>query len=343
MTALKATALKAIAAAAALTAASLTGVAAQTLTDLNAVSVLAKEATGSRVGSAKGRSFENGVQARFGQAADPSFRSMVKLQVRYDDDGYVLTEHCGATVISSRWVVTAAHCLAPADGSKWSHIDLTVGDREHAKGKDAIRRKASWAVVHAGFEYSSLSNDIALIRLSEPLPGDIVPATMDEYRRPSVVPGGIAQAAGWPVTGPLADQPTLQTVALAVTDVDWPGYITVTSPQGRMEGVCRGESGGPLVTYGLDGSASLAGVLSGIEPGTEDSTGNACMVAGYDMYFTPIAAYRQWIEDVQGFCDGNPDACRTETSSDFFLSAAAPDQRAASWRSEMTVTRFDTP
>ena len=331
------TALKAIAAAAALTVASLTGATAQTLTDLNAVSVLAAEMSGNRVGSAKGSSFSNGVQARFGQATDPNFRSMVKLQVRYNDDGYVLTEHCGATVISSRWVVTAAHCLAPADGSKWSHIDLTVGDRQHAEGRDAIRRKASWAVVHAGFEYSSLSNDIALIRLSEPLPRDIVPATMDEYRRPSVVPGGIAQAAGWPVTGPKADTPSLQTVALAVTDVQWPGYITVTSPQGRLEGVCRGESGGPLVSYGLDGRPSLAGVLSGIEPGTEDSTGNACMVSGYDMYFTPIAAYRQWIEDVQVFCDGDPDACRKEGASNFFLSATTPNERAASWRHRAVI------
>lgn len=325
------TALKALATAAALTAISLTGAAAQTLTDLNAVSVLAAEVSQTRMGTAKGNSFQRGQQARFGQAADPNFRSMVKIQVRYDDDGYVLTEHCGATVISSRWVVTAAHCLAPADGSKWSHIDLTVGDREH-EGQGAIRRKAKWAVVHAGFEYSTLTNDIALIRLSSPLPRDIVPAKMDDYRKPTVVAGGIAQAAGWPVTGPLANQPTLQTVALAVTDVEWPGFITVTSPQGRMEGVCRGESGGPLISHGLDGQASLAGVLSGIEPGTEDGAGNPCMMAGYDMYFTPIAAYRQWISNVQNLCDNNPDACRTETSSEFFLSSTTADERAASWR-----------
>jgi secreted trypsin-like serine protease len=321
------TAFKAIVTATALTVTGITGAAAETLSDLRAVSVLAAEASGNRTGTAKGRTFTNGEQARFGQAADPGFRSMVKLQVRYDDDGYVLTEHCGGTVIDARWIVTAAHCLAPADGSKWSHIDLTTGDREH-EGKGAIRRKASWAVVHAGFEYSTLSNDIALIRLDAPLPRDIVPATMDDYRRPSVTAGGMAQAAGWPVTGSRANQPTLQTVALAVTDVEWPGFITVTSPQGRMEGVCRGESGGPLVNRNANGTASLAGVLSGIEPGTEDHSGNPCMVAGYDMYFTPIAAYRQWIGDVQRFCDGNPDACRTETSSSFFLAAESADERA---------------
>lgn len=328
------TALKALAAAAALATAALAGTAsAQSLTDLSAVSVIAKAPFASRIGASKGRIFNKAQPARFGQAADPNFRSMVKIQVRYDDDGFVLTEHCGATVISSRWVVTAAHCLAPADGAKWSHIDLTTGDRQHEEGKGAIRRKASWAIVHAGFEYSTLTNDIALIRLAEPLPRDIVPAVMDEYRKPSVVPGGIAQAAGWPVTGSRANQPTLQTTALAVKDVEWPGFITVTSPTGRMEGVCRGESGGPLVSYGSDGKARLAGVLSGIEPGTEDATGNACMVAGYDMYFTPIAAYRNWIENVQTLCDNDPDACRTPDSSEFFISSTtAQNDRAASWR-----------
>ena len=327
------TALKAIVAAAALTVTGIAGADAQSLTDLSAVSVMAAKSSGNRTATATGNSFTNGQQARFGQAADPGFRSMVKLQVRYDDEGYVLTEHCGGTVIGARWVVTAAHCVAPADGSKWSHIDLTTGDREH-EGKGAIRRTASWAVVHANFEYSTLTNDIALIRLDEPLPRDIVPATMDEYRRPSVIAGGIAQAAGWPVTGPLSGQPTLQTVALAVKDVAWPGFITVTSPQGRMEGVCRGESGGPLVNRNADGSATLAGVLSGIEPGTNDHTGEPCMMAGYDMYFTPIAAYRQWIGNVQQLCDSNPDACRTEESSSFFLSAAddSAEKRAASWR-----------
>lgn len=320
-------ALKAIITATALSVTFITGAAAEFLNDYNAVSVLAAEVPKSRAGTMTGNNFNSGKQARFGQAADPNFQSMVKLQVRYDDDGYVLTEHCGGTVIDARWVVTAAHCLAPVDGSKWSYIDLTTGDREH-EGEGAIRRKASWAIVHAGFEYSTLTNDIALIRLDEPLPADIVPATMDDYRRPSVTAGGIAQAAGWPVTGSRANQPTLQTISLAIKDVEWPGFITVNSPQGRMEGVCRGESGGPLVSRNTNGSASLVGVLSGIEPGTEDSTGNPCMVAGYEMYFTPIAAYRQWIGNVQQFCDSNPDACRTDASSSFFLAATTADERA---------------
>lgn len=266
-------------------------------------------AVSSRAGSRTGRR----VPASYGNGAQTDFRGMVKLAMRFElGDGRMMTEHCGGTVIDSRWIVTAAHCVSTADGKSWDRIEITAGDHD-LDGTRTIRRTAHRAVIHAGFDYPTLSHDIALLRLSEPLPRRVVPASMDGAAAISARRGGIAIAAGWPVTGANAGRRTLQKTNVAVKDSAAKGFITVTSPTGRVEGVCQGESGGPLVT--LSGNRpQLAGVLSGIQPGTNDASGEPCMIGGYEMYYTPIARYRAWIDRIRSVCSHNPKACASNAT-----------------------------
>mgnify|MGYP000194305955 CR=1 FL=1 len=293
------------------------------LGDINAVSCGTDPAKASRIAKPTGAVYEIGNPAILAAGADSQFPAMVKLKMIYQHDGYAEIEHCGGTVIDSRHVITAAHCVKAKDGLQWDRIELVTGDHEVDSSR-VIRRTAHQAVCHAGAD-TYLSNDIAIVKLDQPLPKEIVPAQIDDFRRPTVKPGGIALAAGWPVTGPKAGQTSLQKVPLSVTDVEWPGFITVTSPFGRMEGVCQGESGGPLLST-TNGYQSVAGVLSGIEPGTNDHTGEPCMKAGYDMYYTPIAAYRDWIENVIDMCSNHPDECRGKDESSFFMSSGPAGQ-----------------
>ena len=259
------------------------------------------------VSSRTGSKTPQGIAASYGRGLDRDFRGMVKLAIKFGVGDRVLTEHCGGTVINSRWIVTAAHCVSPDDGSLWNRIEITTGD-PHLDGPDVIRRTAYQAIIHKNFEYATLSNDIALVRLSEPLPRSVVPAHLDAQARPSLTVGQIARAAGWPITGAKAGNRRLQTTDLTVGTARMPGYITVSSPFGQAEGVCQGESGGPLMAPTL-GGARLAGVLSGIQPGTTNSVGEPCMVGGYEMYFTPIASYRNWIDRIVAVCNGNPKIC----------------------------------
>lgn len=316
---------------------SITGAQASELAQINAVSCGSQPSKASRASIGTGGMYTPHQASSYGERVDPQFPSMVKLRMVYQHDGYAEIEHCGGTVIDSRYVVTAAHCVSAKDGTNWDRIELIAGDAS-LEGSGVIHRTAQEAVCHAGFT-QYLDNDIALIKLSEPLPKEIVPAVIDDFRRPTVQPGGIAIAAGWPVTGPDAGLTTLTRTPLSVTKVEWPGFITVTSPYGAAEGVCQGESGGPLLSMG-GGQPSIAGVLSGIEPGTQDHTGEPCMKPGYDMYYTPVAAYRDWIQDVMGLCSNNPDACRAGSKEKFFLSEAITSDWAVPARGRSSVAHF---
>lgn len=273
-------------------------------------------AVSSRTGSRTSRS----IPASYGRGTpDQDFRGMVKLSMKFDAGaGRVMTEHCGGTVIDSRWIVTAAHCLRGADGERWDRIEIKTGD-SHLDGSKVIRRTAYQAIIHSEFEYTTLSNDIALVHLREPLPRSVVPAHLDGQAQPSVARGGYARTAGWPITGAKAGMRNLQTTNVAISDQGLDGYITVASPTGAIEGVCQGESGGPLMSV-QNGYAQLAGVLSGIQPGTNDASGEPCMLGGYQMYFTPISTYRAWIDRVRKVCSFNPEACNPEQS--YFIADA---------------------
>lgn len=316
---------------------------ASSLASINAMSCGTDPASVSSVSTGTGATYTRGQPASFAVGADNQFPSMVKLKMVYEHDGFAEIEHCGGTVIDSRYVVTAAHCLYVEEGEKhWDRIELTMG-AANLKSEGTISRVSHEAICHAGHD-PYLANDIALIKLDEPLPMEVVPAKIDDFRRPSLRPGGIAISAGWPVTGPFAPETTqtgqLRKTPLSVTDVEWPGFITVTSPSGRVEGVCQGESGGPLLSN-VNGQSSIAGVLSGIEPGTNDHTGEPCMKAAYEMYFTPIAAYRDWINNVMSLCSTDPDSCRGKGEKSFFLSDAGPATNTIErWAASIRTTRF---
>lgn len=282
---------------------------------IQVVSAFAPQSTA--ISSPAGRVTGRSMPASYGRGVlEPDFRGMVKLSIRYEiGGGKVLTEHCGGSVINSRWIITAAHCIRPEDGSRWNQIDITAGDR-NLDGIGTIRRRAYDAIVHSGFEFATLSNDIALIRLKEPLPRTVVPTRLNRTQHTSVQAGQILRTAGWPITGLKAGQRRLQTTDVSVSNTSYHGYITVSSARRELAGVCQGESGGPLISSTAAG-AQLVGVLSGIEPHTENSSGEPCMTTGYEMYFTPIDTYLPWIDRVIAACSARPNSCSSRATTTY--------------------------